>query len=124
MNMETQDRQPLQPGALVAGLILLVLGAGLLLDTSGVTHIRVERLIGPLIMISIGVLTLLNQSVACTSRPRRGDRRQTSTGGLWLIGVGAWLMASQTHVFGLTFSTSWPMLVIGSGLLIVIRGLR
>jgi len=41
-----------------------------------------------------------------------------------MIGLGAWIMASQTHLFGLTFGTSWPFLVILTGLMMVIRGMR
>jgi hypothetical protein len=126
MDTETQDAQRLRPGALAAGLILLVLGAGMLLDSTGVAEIRVGRLIAPLVLISIGVSSLLSQHLTCaTSNPgaRRG-RRQSSTSGLWMICLGAWLMASQTHVFGLTFATSWPILFIISGFLIVTRGMR
>jgi hypothetical protein len=34
------------------------------------------------------------------------------------------MLASQTHLFGLTFGTSWPLLVILTGIMIVIRGIR
>jgi hypothetical protein len=123
MNTEIQDRPQLRPGALAAGIILLVLGAGMLLDTTGMTDIRIGRLIGPLVMISIGVVSLLSQNLACTTKPG-GRRRQNPTGGLWMICCGAWLMAAQTHVFGLTFGNSWPILVMISGFLVVIRGMR
>ena len=124
--MEIQDVQRLQPGALVAGFVLVVLGAGMFLDSTGVTEIRMGRLFGPLVLIGIGVSSVLSRRAACSptgpgGRPRR---RQDSTGGLWMICLGAWLMASQTHVFGLTFATSWPLLFIIAGFLIVIRGMR
>ena len=64
MAMATRDVQRLRPGAIAAGLILLVLGAGMLLDTTGVTEIRMGRLIAPLVLISIGVSSVLTQRLS------------------------------------------------------------
>ena len=41
--------------------------------------------------------------------------------GLWLMTVGAWLIASMAQLFGLTFRTSWPLLLIAGGAFIVAR---
>jgi hypothetical protein len=124
METETHDVQRLRPGVLVAGTILVVVGAGMLLDSTGVTDIRPGRLIAPLVLISIGMSSLLSHPRACSTAGVRSGRRQSSIGGLWMICLGAWMMAAQTHVFGLTFANSWPILFIISGFLIVIRGLR
>lgn len=51
-------------------------------------------------------------------------RRGASVGGIWLIGVGVWMLVSQMHFFGLNFHTSWPLLVVLGGIIIVIRGLK
>lgn len=127
MEMEQDNPRSIRPGAIAAGVILLVLGAGMLLDTTGVADIRMGRLVAPLVLISIGVSTLLSDRIACGDDERRGQRRgrrRSPTGGFYLIGVGAWLLASQTHVFGLTFATSWPLLIILTGGMIMTRGLR
>lgn len=121
MDTEQTHERVMRPGPIVAGALLLAVGAGLLLDTTGLANIRMGRLIAPLVLISIGVTTLLSdgdKGGAC------GGKRRDSLGGLWMIGLGAWLMASQTHLFGLTFGTSWPLLVILTGVMIVIRGIR
>lgn len=121
MEMERTQARVMRPGPIVAGALLLVVGAGMLLDTTGLADIRMGRLIAPLVLISIGVSSLLSEGhkgAVC------GGRRRDSLGGLWMIGLGAWLMASQTHLFGLTFGTSWPLLVILAGIMIVIRGIR
>lgn len=117
---QTHERV-VRSGPIVAGALLFVVGGGMLLDTTGLADIRMGRLIAPLVLISIGVTSLLSEGdkgAAC------GGRRRDSLGGLWMIGLGAWLMASQTHLFGLTFGTSWPLLVILAGIMIVIRGIR
>jgi hypothetical protein len=124
MEMEQTHERVLRPGPIVAGALLLVVGAGMLLDTTGIADIRMGRLIAPLVLISIGVSSLLSCNVATGEHERRRGRRKDPFGGLWLVGVGAWMLASQTHLFGLTFGTSWPLLVILTGIMIVIRGIR
>lgn len=41
-----------------------------------------------------------------------------------LSGLGCWMLASQTHLFGLTFRRSWPLLLIFVGLPVAMRGMR
>jgi hypothetical protein len=124
--MEQVQRSAIRPGPIVGGVLLLVVGAGMLLDTTGIADIRMGRLIAPLALISIGVSSLLGRGLVNGDDERQERRcgRKDSLGGLWLIGVGAWMLASQTHLFGLTFGTSWPLLVILTGIMIVIRGIR
>jgi hypothetical protein len=127
MEMEQVQQPAMRPGPIVGGVLLLVLGGGMLLDTAGIADIRMGRLIAPLVLISIGVSSLLSDGIANGEDERQGRRRRRrhdSFGGLWLVGIGAWMLASQTHLFGLTFGTSWPLLVILTGIMIVIRGIR
>lgn len=121
-----------RPGAIAAGLLLLGLGAALLLDNVGLTDIRPGRLVAPLILIALGTSIVLDKGgfVAGYHGRRHGGarvhlrRRGGAASGVWLIGVGGWMLLSQAHWFGLTFHTSWPILVILSGVMIVIRGIR
>jgi hypothetical protein len=133
MDNEIQDARGFQPGAVIAGAVLLALGTAMLLNSTGAVDIRVGRLVGPLWLIAIGASMVLGRSmvvfghreVTADGKGRRHLRRRGSAAsGIWLIGLGVWMMASQTHLFGLTFATSWPLLLILSGLMIVIRGIR
>jgi hypothetical protein len=127
MEMEHVQQPTLRPGPIVGGVLLLVVGGGMLLDTTGIADIRMGRLIAPLVLISIGVSSLLSGANATGEDERQGRRRcrrKDSLGGLWMVGIGVWMLASQTHLFGLTFGTSWPLLVILTGIMIVIRGIR
>jgi len=35
-----------------------------------------------------------------------------------------WMMVSQMHLFGLSFNNSWPLFIILSGIMMVVRGAR
>jgi hypothetical protein len=64
----------------------------------------------PLIVVAIGVGKLAG-----------GGRRRRS--GLWLIFVGLWLLANTHRFFGLTWNSSWPILVIGFGVMLTLGAL-
>jgi hypothetical protein len=136
MEMEQEPPHRFRFGAVAGGLIVLVVGAAMLLDTTGTFDIRVGRLIGPLVMITIGATMLLNAGgmgscnpIGAITTPERAARRARrrrhgGIGGVWLIGIGSWMLVSQTHLFGLNFGNSWPLIVILAGVMIVIRGMR
>jgi hypothetical protein len=50
--------------------------------------------------------------------------RQSRRVGVWLISIGAWGWISQNELFGLNYSTSWPLLVIAAGVTTVWRALE
>jgi hypothetical protein len=123
----------MRPGAIAAGLLLVLLGAAMFLDNSGMFRVNAGRLVGPFFLIVIGSMIVLDRGgfvAECRrtsdedGRPRRIRRRGGSIGGLWLIGLGCWMLVSQTHLFGLTYNTSWPLFIILAGVMILLRGWR
>lgn len=86
------------------GLVLVGLGGLLLLERLDL--ILWERIwrYWPLLLVGIGGV----QVVLASSR---GGRRV----GLWLIGIGAWLLINFLEVFDLFFDTSWPLLLVIAG---------
>jgi hypothetical protein len=133
--METQDpdSRGVRPGAIAAGAMLLAVGTAMFLDTTGAVDIRFGRLIGPFVLIALGSSMVLERSAfVCGYRGsrddagtrRRGRRRGGPITGIWLIGVGAWMLLAQNDLFGLTFHNSWPLLVVLGGIIMVIRGLK
>ena len=129
--METEDRpiRTFRPGAVVGGGVLLALGAGLLLDRSGT--IGMHHLTGPIVLIVLGAaMTLEHSGFLWTIPPRvdngdtrsRARRRQIPGGGVWLIGIGVWMLVSQNQLWGFTFETSWPLLIVFMGVVMVLRG--
>ena len=106
MNGETRG---VQNGSLFAGLMLILLGSLFLLDRLDVVRFaHVVRYFWPLIIVGIGVWRLLNRDV---------------WGGLWMFMIGVWLQVSHSRLFGLSFSSSWPLLLIGIGLHVILRTL-
>jgi hypothetical protein len=133
--MDSRDSsvRTFRPVAIVGGLILLALGAALLLDRSGLVQIDTRHLIGPLVLIVMGAaMTFERTSLACVApgRDESGDLRRRYRrgrmpgGGLWLIGIGVWILISQNHIWGLGFDSSWPLFLVFMGLMMVIRGWR
>ena len=122
----------IRPGALVGGAVLLALGGSLLLDRTGLFRAPFGQLIGPFVLIAMGAAILVEQrNLVCGSRPAtdggeepRASRRGAGTGGLWLMGIGVWLLVSQLHLWGLNFQNSWPLIVILSGAIMLVKGIR
>ncbi|HXT27927.1 MAG TPA: hypothetical protein VN716_01560 [Vicinamibacterales bacterium] len=124
---------PYRPGVVAAGGILMALGVAMLLDSTGKIDIRVGQLIGPLVLIALGAAILFDKGGLVYGRRVRGEdgrprmrlrRRGNPAGGFWLIGIGVWMMVSQMHLFGLSFNNSWPLFIILSGIMMVVRGAR
>jgi hypothetical protein len=122
----------LRPGALAGGIVLMAAGSLLFLGTSGVIDVPVQRLVGPITLIGLGTLMLVGKSgFACGYRERADDGRRRRarmrggvTGGLWLLGIGIWMLLAQTHAFGFDFHNSWPLFVILSGVIMLVRAFR
>ena len=116
--MDTTD--PPAPGnqntaQIVVGLIILGMGAVLLADRYA--DARPIRSWWAMIPILMGVARLM------TSHPQPHKRAGIRRSGVWLIIIGVWAFVSDSHLFGLTFGTSWPLLVMGSGALLVWKAL-
>jgi hypothetical protein len=133
MEMEQQQSRPVRPGAIAAGGILLALGIAMLLDTTGAVDIHVGRLIAPLVLIALGASVLLEKGAFVVGRREidatgekrvRLRKRDDADNGLWLIGIGVWMLVSQLHLFGLTYGNSWPLFIIFAGIRIAVRGAR
>ena len=131
------DSQPVacgtRPGMIAGGAILLVVGATLWLDTSGMLDVPVRRLIGPSVLIMLGALMTFGKAAFIweyRGRPSNPQgvasprARGRHAGGVWLIGIGVWLLIVQTHALGFDQHNSWPLFIILSGLIMLIRGIR
>jgi hypothetical protein len=134
MEMEQPEVGAVRPRAIVAGGILLTLGVAMLLDTTGAIDINFGRVIAPLVLIAIGSSILLENGARVSGRQRRTDatgkerirlgKRGDANSGVWLVGIGAWMLLSQSNMFGLSYANSWPLFIILAGIMIAVRGWR
>ena len=131
--MELHDRptRAVRPGAIMGGAVLLALGVALLVDRTGM--LQLNHLVAPLVLIVLGALITLERSAFVCTVPVKDEHdnvkfetrlRRGSGGGFGLIVLGIWMLISQNHLWGFTFETSWPLLVIFMGAMVVVRGWR
>ena len=98
----------IETGSLLNGLILIGIGTLFLLDRLRVADFGdLLRSYWPMFIVLFGVSNL--------------TKRRSIWSGLWLIAVGAWLQVAHLHLFGLTFRTSWPIMLILLGAGITLR---
>jgi hypothetical protein len=88
------------------GVLLIAGGTALLLQQLGVADLSwIMRTFWPLFIVLIGLSKLMH--------------RRSIWSGLWMIALGAWLQAVTLHLYGLTYNSSWPLLlvILGSGMI-------
>jgi hypothetical protein len=118
--MDTPDTLPSRrpdTGQIVVGLIILAMGGMLLLDrvAPGTYSMRAWW---PFVLIVMGATRMIDGPG--DNRRERGKRRS----GVWLIVVGLWGLVNEWRLFGLSYGTSWPLLVMASGAMMVWRSLE
>ena len=101
-------QRKIDAAALAGGISLIVLGVLFLLDRLRVADFGdVFRYYWPMVFVLIGIPKLF--------------RRRTVWSGLWFITLGTWLQIARLKLFGLTYGTAWPLLLIAFGAGIIIR---
>jgi hypothetical protein len=108
--MNDIERRPIDGSSLFWGLILIAFGILFMLDRFGIDVTFLFRSLWPLLIILFGVSRLIQH------HSLRG-------GGLGLIVIGVWLQIATLHLFGLTFNSSWPLLLIALGAWLILRAL-
>jgi hypothetical protein len=92
---------------LFGGLVLIGLGVLFLLDRLEIRDFgHLIRAYWPMIVVLVGVGRLFE-----TGR---------FWSGLWIVGVGVWLQLSNSHFLGLSWASSWPILLmlLGGGMVV------
>lgn len=89
------------------GLLFVAAGTVLLLQRLGISDFSwTMRRFWPVIVIVIGASKLFH--------------RGTVWAGLWLMSVGVWLQMVTLHIYGFTYQSSWPLLlvILGGGMIV------
>lgn len=96
----------------VWGLVLIAVGAVFLLDRLNIVDIHDLWQYWPLFLVVIGLSKMI-------ASPTPSEL----TSGLWLVFIGSWLFVVFDNSFDITFRNSWPVLLIGGGIVMVIKPL-
>ena len=99
-------------GRLVLGLILVLAGGALLAQNAGLIELGPFWSWWPFFLIGLGATKLL--------WPGDGEERGS---GYWLVVVGLYGWISTRHLFGLSWSTAWPIALLAIGLQIALESL-
>lgn len=106
------EKEHMNRGRIIGGATLIVLGVMLFLERYGIVEIGQYWRFWPLLLVFSGLFQL----VAPRSSRDRGS-------GIWLLLIGAWLQINLINLFGLSFHTSWPLLLIFIGVGLLLGGL-
>ncbi len=87
------------------GSFLVLAGGALLLENFDLIDIGSVWRFWPLILVGLGI-----------ARMREAASRREQGAGLWLLLLGLWLTVSILNIGGLTFSDTWPAIIIAAGL--------
>lgn len=93
----------------LTGLILICTGAAFFLDQLGFISLVDLWRYWPLTLVVIGAARMIDAPTA------RGV-----SSGLWTMFIGAWLYGNFEGWFGMDFSNSWPFLLIGWGVILLL----
>jgi hypothetical protein len=104
--MEDEPRRNAK--SMIWGFFLVALGSVLLLDRFGMVSIPELGRLWPLILIVIGVT-------------RVAVGRPASSVTFFLL--GAWFLACEFDWYGLTYSNSWPLILVAIGASMVLRAI-
>ena len=106
-----EEKEHMNRGRMFGGATLIVLGVMLFLERRGVVEIGQYWRFWPLVLVFFGLFQL----VAPRCPADRGS-------GIWLLLIGAWLQINLANLFGLSFHTSWPLLLIFIGVGVLLGG--
>jgi hypothetical protein len=104
-----RDERYRQSKRLVWGIFLIVLGSLFLLDRYGLVTIPHVGEMWPAVFFAIAAIRVL-------------ERRFGSA--VELLALGAWFFICEFEWHGLTYRNSWPLLLIGLGVGIVIKAIE
>jgi hypothetical protein len=94
----------------IPALVLIGIGAAFLLNNLGILPVHELLRYWPVVLVAVGVFRIVDSSSA----------HERAVGGV-LVFTGGVLLAGTMGFFYLSWNTIWPLLLIGAGLLMLVR---
>ena len=101
-------------GHVLLGAALILVGLAFLADQADLIHVTISERMWPFFPLFFGLVRLFAPGY------RHGHRRPRR-GAVWLLSIGIYGLISQYRLFGLDYSTSWPLLIVAAGLNMVLK---
>jgi hypothetical protein len=104
------DRRRTDRDQIFWGIFLIAAGTILLIGRLGIADLFwIFQGYWPLFVIIIGLSKLVH--------------RRSAWSGLSMIAIGAWLQAVTLHLYGFTYNSSWPLLLVILGAGTILRSI-
>lgn len=105
-------------GRIIVGLGLIALGGLLLVQRNGWMDVDLSgRYLWPFIVLAFGVARFADPGY-------HAGRRRSRRSGAWLLAIGLWGIVNEFHIAGFDYRTSWPLLIVATGLAVVWRSVE
>jgi uncharacterized membrane protein HdeD (DUF308 family) len=111
-SMEHSLDRPDGRAHLFFGVALIVFGVVMLVERLASIDFHVRD--WPFFVIAFGIWKLIDP-------PASGRVSRSWRSGVWLLFVGGWGLVSELHLYGLDYDRSWPLMIVGAGLMLVWR---
>jgi hypothetical protein len=111
--MDAPAPRPSSRAQVIFGLVVMLLGAVMLADRMDWANVHMNVPVWPLFLIFLGLARLRDPRIDSRGRVR------FNRVGLWLMFVGVWGLLNEYRLFDVHYRHSWPVLVIGAGILVV-----
>ena len=96
----------------IVGSAMMLVGLALLLDVRLDLRVNFWASGWAVLLFLAGVVRTIDPSTGDSEVPSRRT-------GVWLMTIGAWGFLSQNRLLGLSFKTSWPLLLVAAGIITV-----
>jgi len=93
---------------LIGGAILITIGTLMLLDRISFWDLFSFIDYWPLLLIAVGLGKLANPA--------------TRSSGIWIVAIGSWLQIMTLGLFGLSWWSAWPLLLVFAGAALILEG--
>ena len=91
------------------GSAIILIGLALLVERNDWWGIHIDVSWWPMVLLFVGFARIVVPG-------ERDGRPASRRSGLWLLSIGVWGLVIETPLFGLDYSTAWPLLVIVLGI--------